>query len=140
MLGVPRTGRSRLRKQNTYQICPQPFFTFSKHRKIIQEILHRHLEDFLKDVKISITGEITPPFVEVLDGLRDSIGVRQQKLFPRHKFVVHGIVGTTGDNEPTVMFATQTFMSKECGDDSVGVCLKNAVCFVSVMVAGLSVD
>ncbi|KAF8566452.1 hypothetical protein P879_02906 [Paragonimus westermani] len=140
MLTAVKTGKSRPRKQNTYQICPQLFFTFSKHRNTIQEILQRHLKDFLKDVKVSVTGEITPPFVEVLNGLKDSIEVKQQKLFPRHKFIVHGIVGTIGINEPTLIFATQTLMSKDCGDDSVGVSLKNTICFVSVMVAGLSMD
>lgn len=95
---------------------------------------------YLREAKVNESGIIEPPFTDWLNGLRDAIVIRQQRLFPRHKIVVHGIVGTIGHNEPTINFATQTFMALTCGDDFFGVKHKTSELYAAVMVAGLSLD
>ncbi|VDP69098.1 unnamed protein product [Echinostoma caproni] len=140
VLGAIRTGKARVRKQNTYQLCPQPFYTFARHRATLKEFTQGKIETYLKEAQLAENGTITPPFTEWLNSLRDAIVVRQQRLFPRHKIVVHGIIGTVGSNEPTVNFATQTFMAPNCGDDFFGVSYKTSELFASVMVVGFALD
>ncbi|TGZ64568.1 hypothetical protein CRM22_006311 [Opisthorchis felineus] len=139
MLGALR-ARVKARKQNTYQICPPPVFTFAKNRKVVAEQLEESLNTYLGQVEIDEKGTISPPFTDFLNSLRDDLCIKQQKMFPRHKLIVHGIIGTTGDNQPTISFATHTFMSLECGDDVVGLSVKNPVCYIAVMVAGFALD
>ncbi|CAH8493870.1 unnamed protein product [Dicrocoelium dendriticum] len=140
MLAALRSARLKQRKQNTYQICPHPLFTFAKHTGMIEEFLQTVLKSYLSEVQVTPAGVITPPFTQLLNSIKDSIWTKQQRLFPRHKIIVHGIIGTTGDNAPTVNFNTHTFTSAECGDDCVSVSLKNTACFVSVVVAGFATD
>ncbi|THD24487.1 hypothetical protein D915_004387 [Fasciola hepatica] len=140
ILGAVRAGKAKLRKQNTYQICPQPYYTFAKHRTALEEYTRGRIEAYLEEAKVADNGTIEPPFTDWLNSLRDTMIIRQQRLFPRHKIIVHGIIGTIGENEPTVNFATQTFMAVSCGDDFFGVSHKNSELYAAVMVAGLSLD
>ncbi|CAH8873537.1 unnamed protein product [Trichobilharzia szidati] len=133
-------ARGKTRKQNTYQICPPYLFTFSKHRTMILELLNTKLQTLMDEIAIDENGRWNIAFDQWLNDLKDSIVCKQTRLFPRHKIIVNGIIGTTGSNVPTVCFATHTFMSTDCGDDSVGVSRINPVCFVAVCVAGFAQD
>ncbi|CAL8081573.1 unnamed protein product [Calicophoron daubneyi] len=135
-----RAGRLRVRKQNTYQICPQPIFTFSRHCHEIRELLLEELKTFVESSSLNPDNSFASSFTDWMDSLRDMVVMKEQKIFPRHKLVVHGIVGTLNDNEPTICFGTHTFMSLDCGDGSVGVNYHNAKFFAAVMVAGFCVD
>ncbi|VDD74491.1 unnamed protein product [Mesocestoides corti] len=117
---------------NTYQLEPSKEFAFATHREAIREIISTCLEEALnaseadpKDVLMNTLAKIKSDLLQL-----------QAVLFPRHRVVVHGIIGNIGHNQPSLIYGSQCLASPECGDDGVSVSVKNYDRFLCVCAFG----
>lgn len=124
---------SSQRFPNTYQLQPSNEYAFSAHREEVREVIKSIVKGILKEAETSSAQEA---LMNGLAKIKHEVLQLQVSSFPRHRVVVHGVVGTIGVNQPTMIYGSQCLASPECGDDGVSVSAKNFDRYAAVSVYG----
>ncbi len=117
---------------NTYQLQPSLEYSFIYHGDTVKEFLRGYVDEILNDSEVNPQKALT----EGIKKIKADVLSLQATHFPRHRVVVHGIVGTIGKNQPTMIYGSQCLASPECGDDGVSVSAKNYERYAAVSVFG----
>ncbi|VDN12328.1 unnamed protein product, partial [Dibothriocephalus latus] len=116
IVAVPKVAKKGavVKRPNTYQLAPSPKYAFSAHRQAVRDLLQQFVQDILEDTA-SPSRDVA--LMTGLTKVKNEIMRMQCQFFPRHRIVVHGIIGDVGQNPPTVIYGSQCLASPECGDD-----------------------
>ncbi|KAL7058088.1 hypothetical protein AAHC03_016592 [Spirometra sp. Aus1] len=139
IVAAPKVGKKGaiVKRPNTYQLVPSPKYAFSAHRQAVRDLLQQFVQDILEDT-VSATPDMA--LMSGLSKVKNEVLRMQCRFFPRHRIVVHGVIGDVGQNPPTLIYGSQCLASPECGDDCVSVSSKSSERFACVSVFGSYFD
>ncbi|KAL5106204.1 hypothetical protein TcWFU_004906 [Taenia crassiceps] len=120
------------RALNTYQLAPVKEYAFATHCGEIRDIIQATLDEVLEDSQPNLQQTL----MDALGKIKADILQIQPLFFPRHRIVVHGIVGEVMCNQPSLIYGCQCLGEHECGDDGVSVSVRSHDKFICVSVYG----
>ncbi|CUT99330.1 conserved hypothetical protein [Echinococcus multilocularis] len=120
------------RAPNTFQLAPVKEFAFATHCGEIRDIIQATLDEALADSQ----PDLQQVLMDALGKIRTDLLQIQALFFPRHRIVVHGIIGGVVHNQPSIIYGSQCLGEHECGDDGVSVSVRSHDKFICVSVYG----
>ena len=120
------------RAPNTFQLMPSKEYAFATHCEEIREIIQATLDEALVDSQ----SDLKQVLLDALGKIKGDLIQIQPLYFPRHRLVIHGIIGGVGRHQPSLIYGSQCLASYECGDDGVSVSVRSHDRFICASVYG----
>lgn len=120
------------RAPNTFQLAPVKEYAFATHCGEIRDIIQATLDEALEDSQ----PDLQHILMDALGKIKADLLQIQALFFPRHRIVVHGIIGGVVHNQPSLIYGSQCLGEHECGDDGVSVSVRSHDKLICVSVYG----
>ncbi|VDM27523.1 unnamed protein product [Hydatigera taeniaeformis] len=128
----PGFGQQSSRAPNTFQLAPVKGYAFATHCGEIRNIIRSTLDEALVDSQ----SDLQQTLMDALGKIKSELLQIQALFFPRHRLVVHGIIGGVVHNQPSIIYGSQCLGEHECGDDGVSVSVRSHDKFICVSAYG----